>query len=80
MTNHPNRNITPKQREVLNLLKDRAGSGYCVRYVWTYTIDNEPHTRQIKVLREKGYVGIMYFTGSRCAVSLTDKGRAAVAA
>jgi len=51
--------------------------GVCIRYEWTYLVNGEPVTRAVKTLERRGHVRIMYFSGGKAAVNLTEAGRAA---
>jgi hypothetical protein len=76
MTNHPNRSLTPKQREVL---KQECVSGVCIRYVWTWLMDGVPVTAQVKALIAKGYMHDSYYAGGHASASITESGKAALA-
>lgn len=71
--------LTPKQRAVLAEIIDSGVSGYCARYVWTYTVDGKPETRAVKALTEKGALAIGYLSGDRLSYRVTDEGKAAMA-
>lgn len=79
MTNHPHRNLTPKQREMLGQIYENGCDGVCLRGVWTWKIGHDIVTRQVNVLLKKKLVDGLYFRGGRAAINLTEEGRAALA-
>jgi DNA-binding MarR family transcriptional regulator len=71
--------LSTSQRDVLRLLYEHGSiGGTCIRYEWTFNIGSDHYTRQVRALERKGLVDVMYFSGGRAAVNLTEAGRAAL--
>ena len=68
-------NLTKKQREVLSL---HSVNGVCVRYVWHWTANGEPVSRQVAALLSKGFMNASYYKGGTATANISDMGRIAL--
>jgi hypothetical protein len=61
--------MTPRQAEVLEMVRERDVSGFCHHYAWTFVAGSRTVTREIRALEKKGLVTVTYFNGNKCAVN-----------
>jgi hypothetical protein len=67
--------LSTQQRAVLKMINDEPAQGTCIRPVWTFHIQGEPVTRQVKALLNAGLVDMLAFRGGRAAINITEAGR-----
>jgi hypothetical protein len=67
--------LSVQQRAVLKMISEEPAQGTCLRYVWTFHIDGEPVTRQVKALLNAGLVDMIAFRGGRAVINITEAGR-----